>query len=1075
MRQILSILLLILPGWAYSQVLSNTTNINIIKTWDQEPNGWAYPMSIHVPEGDVPAGGFPVCILLHGNGGNGAGTITQFENLLDCHALVAPTGYMNSWNICSEDSEAPDLEMIEDLAIQLQTYTNINPNQIRVLGTSNGAALANNVFINNTNTGIDAITAIVSQLSDVQFHMGDFYKASGETSSSSPFCGYDQIASPISGRKYLSICNENDGVIPYTGGPSSVGINFLPAQAAAHIIALNQGHSGGQVPDPGTQIDTSNVYEYSYLSGQVVLLRGDAGHGTNTTQINYIKDFLGNCSTPPIYGCTDPTADNYAPNANTDDGSCTYSSDILTNTTNINITKTWYQEPSGWTYPMSISVPSGAPPENGFPLCVLLHGNGGNGGGMVNAWSSYLDSHILVAPSGYENSWNISDENSEAPDIEMIEELILQLQTYSNVNPNKIRVLGTSNGSALSNRVLIENINPGIDIICGIVSQLSEAQYHNDHFHYPSGDTGGTDTYDGYDIKTTPVSGRKYLNICNENDMLIPYTGGPSLGVNFLDAQLAAYIVAQSQGYTGSQLQGNGTQIGTSSNYEYAYLSGQVVHIRGNAGHGTDTTQKEYVSNFFQSTNNTPTLYVDYTATGSNDGSSWSNAFNDLQDALAIGSNSDILIAEGIYYPTSTTSRGIAFEIPTGATLIGGYPNGGGFSDPETHETILSGNIDGVSSYDGNSYHVVIVRDVDDVTLEGISIRDGNANDANSFGRARGGGLFVNNATLTLNDVTVKWNKGIYGAGMFATLSDYVSIHGSTFKKNEGDYGSAIYHSNQTQLYIHKTRIIDNTSLIRVAIEVNNSLFTRIENSVIANNASTNANAIGFISTNRDGLAEIVNCTILGETLNKNLITLQIGFGDQLDVTIDNSIIAHQEQNFTRAIKEYNNGILNLNTNHCYVQGSSVIGTSHNNIYSDIEGALSLDTNYALLPCSPGIDAGSNSLTIGTKDIGGNPRVSNTNVDMGAYENDMACRLAITPEQEKQNSNISIYPNPTRDRLFIETDIEKPSVLLYDILGQNILSTHQKELDISSLPKGMYWIKIMDKNTFVTTIKIVKE
>ena len=100
-------------------------------------------------------------------------------------------------------------------------------------------------------------------------------------------------------------------------------------------------------------------------------------------------------------------------------------------------------------------------------------------------YQNILDCHVLVAPSGYMNSWNICGENSDAPDVEMVTELILNLQSYTNINPAQIRILGSSNGSALANRVFIENSNPGVDIICGVVSQLNEEQYHNGNFIIP--------------------------------------------------------------------------------------------------------------------------------------------------------------------------------------------------------------------------------------------------------------------------------------------------------------------------------------------------------------------------------------------------------------------------------------------------------------------------------------------------------------------------------------------------------------------------------------------------------------
>ena len=168
-----------------SQVLTNSTNISITKVWSQEPNGFTYPMYISVPQGNPPLSGFPIAILLHGNGGDGNNTILNFQNILSCHVLIAPTGYQNSWNICSENSDAPDTEMVEELVTQLQSYSNINPNKIRIVGLSNGAALANNIFIQNTNPVIDIICAAVSQLNEPQYHQNNFWIQTSSTDPSS--------------------------------------------------------------------------------------------------------------------------------------------------------------------------------------------------------------------------------------------------------------------------------------------------------------------------------------------------------------------------------------------------------------------------------------------------------------------------------------------------------------------------------------------------------------------------------------------------------------------------------------------------------------------------------------------------------------------------------------------------------------------------------------------------------------------------------------------------------------------------------------------------------------------------
>ena len=304
--KLLFIALIYIPTFAFSQVLTNNTSISITKTWPSQPSGYTYPINILVPQGAVPQDGFPVCILLHGNGSGNLSNLAgppmlsqqQFGSVLPCHILVAPTGYQNSWNICSENSDAPDVEMINELVNNLQGYSNVNPNKIRILGTSNGAGLANRIFIENTNPGIDIVCAVVSHLNDFQYHLGDFYKPSGITNSSSSYCGYDIVSKPLSSRKYLSISNVNDQLIPYNGGLSNVGATFLPAETAAHIIATHKGYTGS-ILTSGTTIGTGSleITEYSYLFGDVVHLKGSAQHQANPTQKNYITDYFSDCVT----------------------------------------------------------------------------------------------------------------------------------------------------------------------------------------------------------------------------------------------------------------------------------------------------------------------------------------------------------------------------------------------------------------------------------------------------------------------------------------------------------------------------------------------------------------------------------------------------------------------------------------------------------------------------------------------------------------------------------------------------------------------------------------------------------
>ncbi len=376
--------------------LQDTTNLDIELSWDQEPNGWTYESFIKIPDGATPQDVYPVCIALHGNGGNGEFMRNNIGNLLDCHIVVAPSGYSNSWNICGEQSDAPDVEFVNLLIDELLKYKNVDPDNIKILGSSNGAALTNRMFIENDMPNISQFVAMVSQMTDPQFHDGNFHSPSGETNNQSDFCGYDVVNSIVNNREYLSICNINDGVIPYEGG-TSVGTSFIPAEESIFEIAKSQGYTGTQI-STGVQIDNSEVFEFSYLDDKVVLLNGMAGHTTNTTQRDYIKEFMNDCvivQSEPEVKC-DST---YAVIIESD---ITYAEGLAHDGTS----------PTTFAIPLELDVYVPDNDSENRPVYMFIHGGGFNGGSKtanhILAMADYFASRGWVFVSiNYRTSQNI--------------------------------------------------------------------------------------------------------------------------------------------------------------------------------------------------------------------------------------------------------------------------------------------------------------------------------------------------------------------------------------------------------------------------------------------------------------------------------------------------------------------------------------------------------------------------------------------------------------------------------------------------------------------------------------------
>ena len=248
-------------------------------------------------------------------------------------------------------------------------------------------------------------------------------------------------------------------------------------------------------------------------------------------------------------------------------------------------------------------------------------------------------------------------------------------------------------------------------------------------------------------------------------------------------------------------------------------------------------------------------FYVDGDASGNGTGDSWSNAFVNLQAALAAATQGDeIWVAEGTYMPTDGTDREASFEVTGGVSLYGGFRGVETSLDDRdwtNHPSVLSGDIGSTGVSTDNCFHVM--RTVGGLMLNGFVIQEGYA-DEWGLDTGRGGGLlvssgdvptmiancrFANNYALengsalcfanaiTLDNCRFHGNRSVTGGGAVSsqglpltpTWSTSAASHtanGSyrraagpgmlqirfcSFEANSGGTGGAVSHSGDTEIY----------------------------------------------------------------------------------------------------------------------------------------------------------------------------------------------------------------------------------------------------------------------------------
>ncbi|MGJ8684113.1 MAG: DUF7619 domain-containing protein [Nonlabens sp.] len=71
-------------------------------------------------------------------------------------------------------------------------------------------------------------------------------------------------------------------------------------------------------------------------------------------------------------------------------------------------------------------------------------------------------------------------------------------------------------------------------------------------------------------------------------------------------------------------------------------------------------------------------------------------------------------------------------------------------------------------------------------------------------------------------------------------------------------------------------------------------------------------------------------------------------------------------------------------------------------------------------------------------------------------------------EKEEKLLNVTLFPNPASDKLYIQTENTIDAAIIYNLQGQQLIKTTSKEIDVSSLNTGIYLIKILNDSNYQT-------
>lgn len=396
------------------------------------------------------------------------------------------------------------------------------------------------------------------------------------------------------------------------------------------------------------------------------------------------------------------------------------------------------------------------------------------------------------------------------------------------------------------------------------------------------------------------------------------------------------------------------------------------------------------------------TIYVNANASGGlNDGTSWPNAYVNLQNAINNSTVGDeIWVAEGFYFPSADINdntnpadiRSKTFKLKAGVSVFGGFKGTETTKLPSPQNTysILSGDLGVYGDNSDNAYHVMYNSGVNSgaTVLKGFVIESGNC--VGNSSDSRGAGLYNRSSNIIYSECVFRLNRADYGGGALSRNSNskfilcqfynnYAETGGgglmchdgltvvlnSTFENNQcGNNGGGIFGLDAQLDLSASTFTLNKSDRNGGAVHLASSSLnwpwpaTKIHNVVFENNLALNNGAALYAQARPAYISNIVCSNNTGSPA----ITLagHISVSNILIHSNPNGGLVAASNSFGTEVNIYNSTLKQDATNGASAFiSSSPFGTCNTKIYNTIiDGTIDLDSqtvvsySYCLIPNS---------------------------------------------------------------------------------------------------------------------------